>query len=332
MGRVLVSSPPFRARLGKMILPCALNALFSRINSVHGKSLCRNILLFPLPVSFHEPEPNLVEDEQLARALQENLNTDLASSSKQKLSSSSEWRIYSPSSFFFPIRSSCLGAVWHPDCFRYYACDRPITDDEFSMYGDHPYHKSCYRNSITQNAMFIPTNMNGLIEYRAHPFWMQKYCPSHEHDGTQGLNMKVDQQIPLLLVERQALNEAMEGEKRGHHHLPETRGLCMSEEQIVSTVSRRPRLSRSQPRNRRRHLSSPCSHVVGLEIMSGSGSNIASSSSSSSGPSKKGARSQFERKLGDFFKHQIESDSSPAYGDGFRAGNEAVLKYGLRVL
>ncbi|RRT66090.1 hypothetical protein B296_00022459, partial [Ensete ventricosum] len=30
----------------------------------------------------------------------------------------------------------------------------------------------------------IPTNMNGLIEYRAHPFWLQKYCPSHEKDGT----------------------------------------------------------------------------------------------------------------------------------------------------
>lgn len=26
--------------------------------------------------------------------------------------------------------------------------------------------------------------MNGLIEYRAHPFWLQKYCPSHETDGT----------------------------------------------------------------------------------------------------------------------------------------------------
>ncbi|RWW07317.1 hypothetical protein BHE74_00014862 [Ensete ventricosum] len=33
-------------------------------------------------------------------------------------------------------------------------------------------------------AMPIPTNMNGLIEYRAHPFWLQKYCPSHEKDGT----------------------------------------------------------------------------------------------------------------------------------------------------
>jgi hypothetical protein len=80
----------------------------------------------------------------------------------------------------------------------------------------------------------------------------------------EGLNMKVEQQIPLLLVERQALNEALEAEKNvsdmkwlfgvhnnSHtpklmsfyfalfkgHHLPETRGLCLSEELIVRTVS-----------------------------------------------------------------------------------------------
>lgn len=29
----------------------------------------------------------------------------------------------------------------------------------------------------------------------------------------EGLNMKLEQQVPMLLVERQALNEAMEGEK-----------------------------------------------------------------------------------------------------------------------
>lgn len=68
------------------------------------------------------------------------------------------------------------------------------------------------------------------------------------------------------------------------------------------------------------------------EIMAGAGSNIAFASSSSwaSSSSKKGARSHFERKLGEFFKHQIESDPSSAYGDGFRAGNRAVLKHGLR--
>ena len=77
------------------------------------------------------------------------------------------------------------------------------------------------------------------------------------------------------------------------------------------------------------------------EIYSGAGSDDASasapasasassSSSSSSTTSKKGARSQFEKKLGEFFKHQIETDNSPAYGDGFRTGNQAVQKYGLK--
>jgi hypothetical protein len=33
-------------------------------------------------------------------------------------------------------------------------------------------------------------------------------------DYYEGMNMKLDQQIPMLLVERQALNEAMEGECR----------------------------------------------------------------------------------------------------------------------
>ena len=58
--------------------------------------------------------------------------------------------------------------------------------------------------------------------------------------------------------------------------------------------------------------------------------NVASTSSSSaSASSKQGTRSPFERKLGEFFKHQIESDTSPIYGNGFRAANLAVLKYGL---
>lgn len=71
-------------------------------------------------------------------------------------------------------------------------------------------------------------------------------------DYYEGMNMKLDQQIPMLLVERQALNEAIVGEKnlacdlllyhvglhmklpllicvpfQGYHHLPETRGLCL---------------------------------------------------------------------------------------------------------
>jgi len=30
----------------------------------------------------------------------------------------------------------------------------------------------------------IPINAAGLIEYRCHPYWNQKYCPSHEYDNT----------------------------------------------------------------------------------------------------------------------------------------------------
>lgn len=40
-------------------------------------------------------------------------------------------------------------------------------------------------------------------------------------DYYEGMNMKIDQQIPMLLVERQALNEAIVGEKSvSDHFLP----------------------------------------------------------------------------------------------------------------
>ncbi|XP_042495593.1 protein DA1-like isoform X2 [Macadamia integrifolia] len=247
------------------------------------------------------------EDEQLARALQESMNME----SPPRYDNGNMFQPMTfPFSTGFRICAgcnteighgrflSCMGAVWHPECFRCHACNQPISDYEFSMSGNYPYHKSCYKEHYHPKCdvckHFIPTNHMGLIEYRAHPFWYQKYCPSHEHDGTprccscermeprdtryvtlddgrklclecldssimdtsecqplyldiqefyEGLNMKIAQQVPLLLVERQALNEAMEGEKNGHHHLPETRGLCLSEEQTVSTILRRPRIA-----------------------------------------------------------------------------------------
>ncbi|KAH7278530.1 hypothetical protein KP509_38G045100 [Ceratopteris richardii] len=190
-----------------------------------------------------------------------------------------------------------MGSIWHPDCFRCNNCNIPISDREFSMSGDKPYHKRCYKELFHPRCdvckEFIPTNATGLIEYRAHPYWGQKYCPHHEIDSTprccscerveskdaqyislddgrklclecldsvimdtgdcqplyheirdfyEGMNMKIDQQIPMLLVHRQALNEAMVGEKAGHHHMPETRGLCLSEEQTVNIIFRKPRI------------------------------------------------------------------------------------------
>ncbi|CAN6334786.1 unnamed protein product [Urochloa humidicola] len=270
---------------------------------------------------------DLDEDEQLARALQESLNAESPPRQSVPVENVPPRRNVPiedvPSQQYVPAKEppphvypasgyrtcagchnpighgrflSCMGSVWHPQCFRCFGCNKPISDYEFAMHDDQPYHRSCYKEffhpkcDVCDN--FIPTNRDGLIEYRAHPFWMQKYCPSHEDDGTprccscermeprevkyitlddgrklcleclnssimdtpecqhlymdiqeffEGLNMKVEQQIPLLLVERQALNEALEAEKNGHH-LPETRGLCLSEEQIVRTILKRPQI------------------------------------------------------------------------------------------
>ncbi|EEE59534.1 hypothetical protein OsJ_11799 [Oryza sativa Japonica Group] len=405
----------------------------------------------------------LHEDEQLARALQESLNDEPPRQNvpvKDVHSESTPATFMPP--YIFPSTGlrvcagcktpigqgrflSCMDSVWHPQCFRCFACDRPISEYEFAVHEGNPYHRSCYKElfhpkcDVCKN--FIPTNKDGHIEYRAHPFWMQKYCPAHETDRTprccscermepkdskyitlddgrklcleclntsimdtdecqplyidiqefyEGLNMKVEQQIPLLLVERQALNEAMEAEKTGHH-LAETRGLCLSEEQIVRTILRRPVIG---PGNKivdmitgpyklvRRCEVTAILILYGLprlltgsilahemmhaylrlkgyqtldpkveegicqvlahmwlesEITSGSSSIIASiaasssSSSSSSAPSsKKGVQTDFEKKLGEFFKHQIETDPSDVYGDGFRDGIKAVERYGLR--
>lgn len=59
-------------------------------------------------------------------------------------------------------------------------------------------------------------------------------------------------------------------------------------------------------------------------------STSSASPSSSSSSSKKGGKSDTEKKLGEFFKHQIAHDISSAYGEGFRSANAAVNKYGLK--
>ncbi|PAN50423.1 hypothetical protein PAHAL_9G518900 [Panicum hallii] len=340
---------------------------------------------------------------------------------------------------------SCMGIYWHPLCFRCCSCGHLIRETEFTLLGTDPYHKLCYKELHHPKCdvclQFIPTNRSGLIEYRAHPFWGQKYCPLHEQDRTprccscekmeprntkymslgdgrslcmeclgsavmdtgecqplyhsirdyyEGMNMKLDQQIPMLLVERQALNEAMEGESKGPHHMPETRGLCLSEEQTVSSIFRRPRIGgnrlldmRTQPQKLTRRCEVTAilvlyglprlltGSILAHELMHGwlrlkgyrnlnaeveegicqvmsylwleseilpassrhaPSSSYASSSSSSYPPtsSKKGGISHTEKKLGEFFMHQIANDTSTAYGDGFRTAYAAVNKYGLR--
>lgn len=389
--------------------------------------------------------PQVEDDEDLARALQASL--DLEEPSPRPVPT----RVHVPTGrrvcegckneIGYGRFLSCMGSVWHPDCFRCYECKTPISDHEFSMSGNSPYHKSCYKELFHPRCdvckEFIPTNSTGLIEYRAHPFWGQKYCPSHEIDSTprccscerveskgseyitlddgrklclecldsaimdtgdcqplyheirdfyEGLNMKIQQQIPMLLVQRQALNEAMEGEKEGHHHMPETRGLCLSEEQTVNIIFRKPRIGAGNSiidmRTESQKLTRQCEVTAILvlyglprlltgsilahelmhawlrlngfrnlqpdveegicqvlahmwlesEVMAGSSSSSASSSSSSSSSvaSKKGPKSEVEKKLGGFFLHQIAMDSSPIYGEGFRAGHASMVQFGLK--
>ncbi|KAF5463911.1 hypothetical protein F2P56_014038 [Juglans regia] len=398
----------------------------------------------------HFAKAQLEDDEQLAKALQESMYME----SPPRCETGN---IFQPYPFNFPSEYricarcnteigrgeflTCMGAEWHPECFRCHACNRPITDGEFSISDNRSYHKLCFKKQRHPKCevckSFIPANSEGVIPYREHRFWKNKYCPSHEHDGTprccscermeprdtrylllddgrklclecldsaimdthecqplyleiqefyEGLNMKVEQQVPMLLVERQALNEAMEGEKNGHHHLSEIRGLCLSEVQTVPTISRRPRIGadhqfidmRTEPcrlirrcevtailvlyglprlltgvilahemmhawlklkgyRNLSPEVEEGICQVLAFmwlesELYTASGIDFVSSTSSSSPftSSKKGKRSDFEKRCGEFFKHHIELDASPAYGDGFRTGRQAVDKYGLK--
>ncbi|CAI0435356.1 unnamed protein product [Linum tenue] len=395
-------------------------------------------------------ESQLQEDEQLARALQESLNIESPPAPPpppqyRNPNAYHPGNIYQPAPVHFPMGFRicagcnneigagrflhCLNAYWHPECFRCHACNLPIADYEFSMSGNYPYHKTCYKDRYHPKCdvckHFIPTNLAGLIEYRAHPFWNQKYCPTHEHDNTprccscermepqdtgyvplndgrklclecldsavmdtslcqplymdiqqfyESLNMKVEQYVPLLLVERQALNEAREGEKNGHYHMPETRGLCLSEEQTISQVRKRfgggqrPMDMITEPYKLIRRCDVTAILILyGLpRLLTGSilahemmhawmrlkgyqplsqdveegicqvmahmwlDTQLNFESSSSSTGSRADSRAPFDKKLGSFFKHQIESDSSPVYGDGFRAGQLAVRKYGLQ--
>ncbi|XP_024521231.1 protein DA1-related 1 isoform X2 [Selaginella moellendorffii] len=374
-------------------------------------------------------------EEELARAVQESMDLDSQSRSRSAPSPSKQRYICAgcnqeigPGRFL-----SCLGSVWHPQCFRCKACGDPISGSQFALSGSDRYHKECYRDLYHPKCevchQFIPPNSSGLIEYRAHPFWGQKYCPLHEKDSTprccscerveardarfvslddgrklclecldsavmdthecqhlyheildfyEGMNMKISQSIPMLLVERQALNEAREHERDGYHHLPETRGLCLSEEQTVSTVYRKPKASRSNPvgsmrkeslRLRRQcevtailvlyglprlltgsilahelmhawlrlngypHQLNPaveegiCQVMAHTWLESQIGSSGGSSSSSSGGKQK--PKSINNDRFQEFFLHQIAMDSSPAYGDGFRAGHQSVVQFGL---
>ncbi|KAJ3682691.1 hypothetical protein LUZ60_012918 [Juncus effusus] len=71
------------------------------------------------------------------------------------------------------------------------------------------------------------------------------------------------------------------------------------------------------------------SETPDLKNMPSSSSSVPSSSYVSAS-SKKGRTLEMEKKLGEFFKYQIQHDTSSAYGDCFITAYAAVSKYGLR--
>ncbi|KAE9603584.1 putative transcription factor interactor and regulator LIM family [Lupinus albus] len=83
---------------------------------------------------------------------------------------------------------TCFNASWHPKCLICRACNQPIYDNEFSIFGNYPYHSSCYKDynylkcDVCEGNVI--TNYAGHVGYMTRPFFMQKICTSHIHDGT----------------------------------------------------------------------------------------------------------------------------------------------------
>lgn len=111
--------------------------------------------------------------------------------------SGSDSLLYSVSQFTLlgtdPYHKLCYKELHHPKCdvclqfVRFFF----FVDELFAEVLELIFGLACRWNSICRKPFLrvwfllqIPTNRTGLIEYRAHPFWGQKYCPLHEHDRT----------------------------------------------------------------------------------------------------------------------------------------------------
>ncbi|XP_022884793.1 protein DA1-related 1-like isoform X2 [Olea europaea var. sylvestris] len=164
----------------------------------------------------------------------------------------------------------------------------------------------------------------------------------------EGLDMKIEQEFPMILVDLKAMNEAMYGEK-----LIQRRPKIGAGNQVTDVTTEPYKLTSKfdvtaililygLPRLL-------TGSIVAHEMMhawlrlNGYGTlaedvaegicqvlahmwleyQIIFMSDSSENPA-------YEKKLGEFYKYQIETHSSPSYGDGFRAGKKAVVKHGLQ--
>ncbi|CAI9271356.1 unnamed protein product [Lactuca saligna] len=133
-----------------------------------------------------DEDPDLEEDEQLAMAIQESLNINMNSPPRNNHGS-----MFPRLPSFFPSVYkicagcngeighgrflSCMGGVWHPECFRCHACNIPISDYEVQLYSNSLTSFPCLttvrstnhaiKNILTQNAMFAITFKDvGLVK------------------------------------------------------------------------------------------------------------------------------------------------------------------------
>ncbi|KAL0657086.1 hypothetical protein Bca4012_077670 [Brassica carinata] len=184
----------------------------------------------------------------------------------------------------------------------------------------------------------------------------------------EGLNMKIEREFPFLLVEKQALNKAEEEEKIDNEDGVVTRGICLSEEQIVTSVSKGPKLGPNKQligkTTESQKVVSGCpvtaililyglprlltGYILAHEMMHAylrlNGCRNLNTvmeegicqvlghmwTPSEANAGKKGEWSEFEKKLVEFCKNQIETDESAAYGDGFRKVDHMVTNSSLK--
>nr|WID60887.1 CHS3 protein [Arabidopsis thaliana] len=302
----------------------------------------------------------------------------------------------------------CYKELRHPNC---YVCEKKIPRTaEGLKYHEHPFWMETYCPShdgdgtpkccSCERLEHCGTQYVMLADCR----WLCRECmdsaimdsdecqPLHFEirEFFEGLHMKIEEEFPVYLVEKNALNKAEKEEKidkQGDQCLTVVRGICLSEEQIVTSVSQGVRrmlnkqildtVTESQRvvrkcevtaililyglprlltgyilahemmhaylrlngyRNLNMVLEEGLCQVLGYMWLESQTyffdtATIASSSSSrtplSTTTSKKVDPSDFEKRLVNFCKHQIETDESPFFGDGFRKVNKMMASTNL---
>ncbi|CAH8354225.1 unnamed protein product [Eruca vesicaria subsp. sativa] len=176
---------------------------------------------------------------------------------------------------------SCYKEQRHPTCC---VCLKKIPSTEEGIkYNEHPFWKEkycpCHDSDGTAKCCSCErlepkgTNFVMLGDDR----WLCLHCigssvmDSDEcidlhveiRDFLEGLFFKVDKEFPLLLVEKQALNKAEKEEKIDYDHAVVTRGICLSEEQYVTSVKEGPKRG---PNNTLINMVTETQMVSGCEV------------------------------------------------------------------